>query len=460
MEVPLRLVLDADALAKQEENRPALLSLRVEYEAGELRVERSRSLSVIVYNKNALHWTEAEDSAAAFVTHLDPRIVARATAAVAAIPKESVSDPLAMPVALFRLLDGLRYAKDPVSPFRGSELDHVQYPAQTLKRGVGDCDDLAVLYAALAEAVGVPAMLLTMPGHVMVALRTNVPAQASLYVSIDPSRVITHGGYVWIPVETTLVSAPFSESWAQAVKSLARAREVGRIEVRKAWQSYPPANLEPAGDVPPPAPAAAADELRALSGSRKAELEKELAALAKEPVRADKLIRRAVLTAVGGDLKAARALIDQALKLDASSAAALNDLANLELLEGNAAAAFTSYRRALKRAPKSVQIHLNAAVAAWATGNKKGAAEHLTDGLDLARGVREKGVVEDFLAVLGDEEDLRGDHPLEQSGKELAREMRKLAEQRGLITPRRRAQKSENRQAGDPLAPALFLYWL
>lgn len=52
---------------------------------------------------------------------------------------------------LFRFVrDNIRYQRDP----RGVE--YVRAPNVVLKKGVGDCDDAATLYAALAESVGLP----------------------------------------------------------------------------------------------------------------------------------------------------------------------------------------------------------------------------------------------------------------------------------------------------------------
>ena len=61
--------------------------------------------------------------------------------------------------------------------------DYVQLPYETLKRRNGDCEDLAVLYASLLEAVGIESRLVRIPGHLFAG-----------YINLE--------GYI-VPVETT-----------------------------------------------------------------------------------------------------------------------------------------------------------------------------------------------------------------------------------------------------------------
>lgn len=44
--------------------------------------------------------------------------------------------------------------------------DYLQYPIETLKRKNGDCEDQAILYASLLEAVGIKSAIIVIPGHV------------------------------------------------------------------------------------------------------------------------------------------------------------------------------------------------------------------------------------------------------------------------------------------------------
>jgi len=78
----------------------------------------------------------------------DPAIMQAATNVVFLAPE---LDQFSEAEALFLYVrDYVRYMRDPVG------LESVAYPATTLQRMVGDCDDQSTLLAALFEAVGYP----------------------------------------------------------------------------------------------------------------------------------------------------------------------------------------------------------------------------------------------------------------------------------------------------------------
>jgi hypothetical protein len=67
--------------------------------------------------------------------------------------------------------------------------DYVQFPYETMKNKNGDCEDLAILYASLLESVGIEAVIIRYPEHVL-------------------AGYINKMGYL-VPVETTLVNSGF-----------------------------------------------------------------------------------------------------------------------------------------------------------------------------------------------------------------------------------------------------------
>ena len=78
--------------------------------------------------------------------------------------------------------DHIRYTRD----IRGTET--VSTPDQTISRGVGDCDDMALLASALLESIGHPTRF------VAVGRQPNV---------FEHVLIETKIGNKWIPVETT-----------------------------------------------------------------------------------------------------------------------------------------------------------------------------------------------------------------------------------------------------------------
>jgi hypothetical protein len=117
---------------------------------------------------------------------------------------------------------GIRYYPDPNIPFYRD--DRVQYAQETLDLGMGDCDDLAVLYRSLLESAGITASF--------VEVRDPEKAQAHLYLMFDSELSPVQGTIItenekryiirknaqgqetiWIPVETTLIEQGFNEAW-------------------------------------------------------------------------------------------------------------------------------------------------------------------------------------------------------------------------------------------------------
>ena len=117
----------------------------------------------------------------------------------------------------------LRYRSDPNIPFYRD--DRVQYPAETLQLGGGDCDDLVVLYASLLESVGIATAFVQVRdpeaelAHLYLLFDAGVGPADGHRVSANPKRyVLRENGdgraKIWIPVETTRVGEDFEQAWS------------------------------------------------------------------------------------------------------------------------------------------------------------------------------------------------------------------------------------------------------
>lgn len=116
----------------------------------------------------------------------DPRMAARLKAMeiVRGLPDKAWRAE--MEAIYYWVNENIRFVKD----IRGVET--IQFPAQTLEFGQGDCDDQAVLIASLLESIGHPTRFVAVgfkPG-----LYSHVLAETKI-------------GKNWIPLETTEPSA-------------------------------------------------------------------------------------------------------------------------------------------------------------------------------------------------------------------------------------------------------------
>lgn len=359
--VPVYVRLDLAKLAARSDNRSEVLDLRLVYQAGELTYPLERRVGVMVYERNAVSWSDDKASVAAFVSPRSPSVRALADAVQAALPAVE-PHPLAVPIGLFEALAGLRYRRDGDNPFNPDALDDVLYPAETLARGGGDCDDLAVTYASLLEAAGWPAMLVQTAGHVFVAVGTEVPPANAGTLSVDRDALITHQHTLWVPIETTQVGRSFAAAWATAARELRAVRESGRaptfIRVKDAWRRYPPVELAAASA---PAPVVRADLSRAVSDVA-AGIARDLAA-AREALRTAtdpaSMNRYGVLLAQAGQHGEAQAVFERS-RAEAERGPVLNNLGNLELLAARPEQAYALYERAIGLEPERLEVRVNA----------------------------------------------------------------------------------------------------
>lgn len=108
--------------------------------------------------------------------------------------------------------------------------DYAQFPIETLKRKAGDCEDQAILYASLLEAVGIKSAVVVIPGHAF-------------------SGYFTSKGFV--PVETT--AGNFEDARDIAYQEYNDAYNAGTLDViisENGWSNLPQVILKKEPSIP------------------------------------------------------------------------------------------------------------------------------------------------------------------------------------------------------------------
>lgn len=75
-------------------------------------------------------------------------------------------------------VQSLRYVSDRVSK---AEQEYVRFPVETLVDGVGDCEDMAILAAAILHEMGYDVLLVTLPDHMALAVNCNEGCDGTYY---------------------------------------------------------------------------------------------------------------------------------------------------------------------------------------------------------------------------------------------------------------------------------------
>ena len=181
--MPLRIELSDRAL-DLEKTESRQLRLTLQYNLAGERKESESTHAVTVIEKHGMIWEEPE-RIGLYVTHLDEAVERFARDTVRGFREDErgaiVYDNLLRAMELFDALAarGVRYVPDPGNPFGGiipgrPVLDTVRLPRETLRLRTGDCDDLAVLYAALLENIGIDTALVDVYDHVFVMFDTGL----------------------------------------------------------------------------------------------------------------------------------------------------------------------------------------------------------------------------------------------------------------------------------------------
>jgi len=388
--VPLRVELSDRAL-DLEKTESRQLRLTLQYNLAGERKESESTHAVTVIEKHGMVWEEPE-RVGLYVTHLDEAVERFARDTVRGFREIErgaiVYDNLLRAMELFAALaaHGVRYVSDPENPFGGiipgrAVLDTVRLPRETLRLRTGDCDDLAVLYAALLQNIGIDTAIVDLFDHVLVMFDTGLTERSIGQLARDPSLLhVDERGRVWVPVEVTMVGSSFSTAWAAAAATLESRRHVV-IEIKEAWKKYSPLRPRaPAPDiVAPPLAAVRArftEDLRlqeeALTSPRMRELVQLIVA---DPLDAAAFNELGILLARRGYLGRAAAHFERVIELLPEFAGGYGNLGNVMYEQGKYEDAIRRYEEALARS-ELPEVHVELALTWCEIGKFDRAREH------------------------------------------------------------------------------------
>ncbi len=396
-EVKLYALLNGSILDVTEQTK-ATAEVMADYRSGEDTGSQSVTASATVYDRNAMTWDD-DRRAAAFVSGKDPWVLALSNQVMSIVKNlrnPGIDKTLQTAIAFHDALRlyGLSYATSPSNPFaerraNHSAIDFLKFPRQTLSYKAGDCADLSILYASLFESIGAETAFITVPGHILMAVALDMPAdQASSRLSGWGDLVIT-AGKAWVPIETTMRDADFFAAWREGSrewKAASAAKTAAFYPLAEAWKDYQPVGL-PADNssvtVPDPA-AIAASFARSLATLIEGELaarvivvNKTMNTLGQTPKA---LNDRGVIYASFGRYELARADFKAATS-KGDYLPALVNLGNVAYLSNDAKGAYEAYQQALKLTPKNTKLLANFAKAAAALGK----ADEANTTLDAVR---------------------------------------------------------------------------
>jgi tetratricopeptide (TPR) repeat protein len=358
--------LFTDKILEVAEATKLSVSICVEYKQYGKTFKNDYIQTLSVLDRNALTWSD-DRKAAAFISARDPQALAFSKSVMVAVNdvlKSGVNANIQTAIALHQALlqDRIAYVDDPTSALTTNNreiVDFIQYPQQTLDFRAGKCGDLTVLYCSLFEAVGVATALITVPGHILMAFDLEMTEEEAKRTFSNPDDLIYMNGHVWLPIETTLRSGNFLDSWTEGIRQWrvgVQQETVAFYPVREAWQSYNPVVFSGQTETiaMPDSESVARSFTDTLAvfidrqlGVRVAELQRQIKNSGGNPQLVNRL---GLLYARFGQYTKAeeqfRAILDKQ-----EIHCALYNLGNIYYLRGDYTEALSYYNRALKKAP-------------------------------------------------------------------------------------------------------------
>ena len=231
--------------------------------------------TIPIENRNASIWDD-DRRAAAFITAKDP-VVLKLSKNLAGMIREEKNKVFGKNFMLLTAIHdalsvyGITYVVDPNTPYRDfhekkEAIDFLQFPRQTLEYKAGDCDDLSILYAALLEASSVNTALITVPGHIYIAVDLGMKPAHAKGIFYDTDNLIIRNERVWLPFEVTMVQSDFLKAWREGAREWNKylpLKKANFYTVYDSWKVFEPVGFP--GDssgIELPAAAKIADSFR------------------------------------------------------------------------------------------------------------------------------------------------------------------------------------------------------
>jgi hypothetical protein len=354
---------------------------------------------VFVYARSKLRWSDGMDQIGAFVTTEDSLIEVLGSL-VTVLSKEVRTsfgnDNLARMASCFDALTvmGIVYKPDVDNPFdqiraQPKGVDRVSYPRETLNKRTGDCDDTAALVAALVGNLGLRSQLVDATDHVLLLIDSGLQERSAVGLGVPDSLYQIRDGVVWIPVETTAIDQGFAAAWSAGARVMNHEKVVC-YDLNNAERRYPPiVPKEIAAALPPLDPAAFRSQLardaETIEGWRASGAgERDDSEDSKAVEKGSIMVAR--IQSESGNIEAARTALDEVLRKNPKSAAALNDLGVLLARTGDTGAALERITAASRLAANDPGITLNLGLLEYAVGDSLRGKQAIARGLQLAGG--------------------------------------------------------------------------
>ncbi len=350
----------SDEILKFTENGKISGEVVIDYEFLGKKMTAVESVIISVNNRNAFTWSD-NAALAAFISP-DSQEIATFAKQVAGITRNNLYTGMnanlqyaAGMVEGLRLV-GIDHETDSSSPYNdyhySLDLDSIQYPLQTLQYQTGDYDELGILLCSCLQTVNVPTGYIAVDNDFLVLVRLNIPASQALnnFASTDGLLIDEEADLVYLALSMASLPQGFTASYKAGSEAIAKCyADDGNfyefIDTSDAWSVYKPVAYSNSSNVTLP---------------KQDALEKNLKAAIQSYIDSDieKVIQRE--RAAGNISKLGMALVRAGRYSEAkrefqklNTVSAMNNTANILMIEKNYSAAAAQYKAVLNKDPEN-----------------------------------------------------------------------------------------------------------
>ena len=144
------------------------------------------------------------------------------------------------------LLEGLRASNIRFGETYASP-NEAQFPAETLAFKTGGSRDLALLFSAGLEGVGISSAFIQTEDDFLVAANLRIGQSAAETLFYGTEKILIINEEVWLPLSMNAFNEGFMAAWTQGALLLdqvfTEGREASFVILEEAWAYYPPAPL-------------------------------------------------------------------------------------------------------------------------------------------------------------------------------------------------------------------------
>ncbi len=374
--IPLIATLNNTILNVTQET-PVQAKLTLTYFEKNKKKTISLSEPLTVYSRNAITWQDPR-RIANFITPNDTPVFDFERAVLhhqEDFPIESsLNSNVLKAMRLWETLGvyGMQYLENPTNSFEKTStnpnfpVDYAQFPRETLKHKSGQCDDLTTLFISMLDAANVRTAIIDYPGHMAFMFDTHASSWTD--AGFPKDSLVNYQGTYWVPVESTLIGKPFLDAVrnaAYAYSAEVKKGDVHIINVRKAWETYEPVTMPPTqwkAEIPnmETVDKFVKESSKALFHAAYHSIRKRLKEkISKNPSLIDPRLALGIWDYEAGNISAAKKSFKSVLAISSTSAAAYNDLGNIDFLKRHYSKAERWYKKAAKNDPGNPDIWMN-----------------------------------------------------------------------------------------------------